>query len=55
MHQTIFGQTEGYDGGEYGKAGENKRENDVKAYIKTGMLHGVLTDKIVQIMLIMGL
>jgi hypothetical protein len=47
MHDPIFGQPEGYDGCEYGKTGKNKRKNDVKADIKTGLLHGVLANKLV--------
>ena len=46
MHHTVFGQAKGNDGCQYGKAGENKRKYNIKAYVKAGMFHGVLSDNI---------
>jgi len=53
MDHAIFGQAEGNYGRKYGKAGENKRKNDIKAYVKAGMFHEMLSDKLVQTILIM--
>jgi hypothetical protein len=53
MQHAVFGQPKRHDGGQYGKPGENKRENDINAYVKTGLFHDVLSDKFVQTMLIM--
>ena len=39
MHHAIFSQPEGENGSKYSKAGENKRKNDIKAYVKAGMYH----------------
>jgi hypothetical protein len=34
-----LGQMKGDDGGKYGKAHENKRDNNIEAYVETGMFH----------------
>jgi hypothetical protein len=42
VHHAIFGQPEGDNGRKNSKTGENKRKNDIKAYVKTGMFHGII-------------
>jgi hypothetical protein len=37
-----MGQPIGDYGGKYGKAGENKRENNIQAYVKAGLFHGII-------------
>jgi hypothetical protein len=53
VHHAVFGQPKRHNGGQYGKPGKNKRKNDIKAYVKAGLFHDMLSDKFVQTMLIM--
>jgi hypothetical protein len=49
MQHAIFSQPEGNNGGKYGKAGEYKRENDIKAYVKAGLFHGISDNKMIEL------
>lgn len=49
MHHAIFGQPERNNGGQYGKPGKNKRENDIKAYVKAGLFHRVPDNKLIEL------
>jgi len=53
MHHAIFGQPKRHNRGKNGKPGENKWQNDIKAYVKAGLFHEMYSDKLVQTMLIM--
>jgi hypothetical protein len=39
VHLAIFGQPEGHDGGQYGKAREDKRDDNVKTYVEARTFH----------------
>ena len=54
MDHAIFGQPEGYNGRKYRKAGKNKRENDIKAYVKTGMFHRIKDSKVIELIKMIG-
>ena len=49
MHHAIFGQAEGNNGRKYGETGENERKNDIKAYVKAGMFHGMQNNKLIEL------
>jgi hypothetical protein len=42
MYHTIFGQAKRNNGGQYGKPGEDKRNNDIKAYVEAGLFHWII-------------
>jgi len=42
MNHPVFCKPKGHDGRQNAKPGENKRDNDIKTYVKARLFHGVI-------------